>query len=144
MFKFKIEIIFLAFLFFSVISCQTSISDENRIEMMKKNLFIVSCVHKEPVMVKTGDMVQICTPKLALVPANLEKSFRFEYDKIKLRLVGETLPPGEGIMGKEIYFKAEREGEAFVKVFLLDKDKKAIESYQYKIFIERNKNSESP
>lgn len=109
-------------------------SVENQ-DVVKKNLFIIKSTNKMPVEITIGDVIQVETVMLPLIPENLGKTFEFEYDKSKLRLLAATPPSGEGTMGKEIYFKAEEVGSASVKTFLLDEEGKIIESYEYTIII---------
>jgi len=101
--------------------------------MSKGTLWIVPYDCEETVRVQAGDMIELWTEPLSVIPENLESRFRASKVGQGVELVGETLPHREDTMERLYFFKAFEPGPATLKVELLDMDGTVRETRAYHV-----------
>ncbi len=100
--------------------------------MRKHTVWVVPWDYREVIRVQPGDVIEIWTRPLPVIPANLEARFRASKLGRGVELVGETLPHKEGTMERLYFFKAFDPGPATLKVELLDRDGQVRETFTYR------------
>jgi len=86
----------------------------------QRTVWIVPCDYQQTIRVHPGDVIELWTEPLAVIPQNLESRFRASKVGQGMELVGETLPHKEGTMERLFFFKAFDPGPATLKVELID------------------------
>jgi hypothetical protein len=99
--------------------------------------FIVVEKAGEVIELKVGDMIEMASPMLPLVPANLDKEFQVTYDQKTLRLIGDLTPDVEGVMGREYYFKAIFPGDGFIEITVSDAEGEVLEKHSQDILVKK-------
>jgi len=102
-------------------------------QVTKRALWIVPWDHEGLLRVQRGDVIEVWTKPLAVVPENLESRFRASKEGRGVELVGETLPHKEGTMERLYFFKAFDPGPATLKVELLGADGTVRETFTYPV-----------
>jgi hypothetical protein len=102
-------------------------------EMMKHTVWVVPWDHRGTVRVQPGDVIEVWTKPLPVVPANLESRFRASKEGRGVELVGEALPHKEGTMERLYFFRAFDPGPATLKVDLLGADESVRETFTYSV-----------
>lgn len=101
--------------------------------MTKHAVWVVPWDHRGTLQVETGDVIELWTEPLAVIPRNLESRWRASCAGRGVELVGEALPHKEGTMERLFFFKAFDPGPATLKVDLLDKEGQVLESWSYRV-----------
>jgi len=99
----------------------------------KGTVWIVAHDCEEPLKVAAGDVIEVWTQPLPVIPENLETRFRASREGRGVELVGETLPHKEGTMERLFFFKAFDPGPATLKVELLDAKGEVRETRTYQV-----------
>lgn len=102
-------------------------------KVSKATLWIVPYDHQGVLRVEPGDVVEVWTTPLAVIPENLEARFRASREGRGVELVGEALPHKEGTMERLYFFKAFDPGEATLKVELLNAEGQVRETWTYRV-----------
>ena len=102
-------------------------------QMSKRTVWIVPYDYQGTLRVQPGDVIELWTWPLPLVPDNLESRFRASKEGSGVELVGETLPHKEGTMERLYFFKAFDPGPATLKVELLNADGTVRETRTYQV-----------
>jgi hypothetical protein len=104
--------------------------------MSKHTVWVVPWDCQEVIRVQPGDVIEVWTRPLPVIPANLEARFRASKLGRGVELVGETLPHKEGTMERLYFFKAFDPGPATLKVDLLDRDGQLQETFSYRVEVQ--------
>jgi len=102
-------------------------------QVVKHTVWVVPWDHQELVSVQPGDVIEVWTRPLPVIPENLESRFRSSKDGRGVELVGETLPHKEGTMERLFFFKAFDPGPATLKVELVYADGEVRETWSYAV-----------
>jgi len=102
-------------------------------EMTKHTVWVVPWNHRGMLRVQPGDVIEVWTKPLAVVPANLESRVRASKEGRGVELVGETLPHKEGTMERLYFFRAFDPGPAALKVELVGADGAVRETFTYSV-----------
>ena len=89
-------------------------------QVTQRTVWIVPHDCQGTLRVQPGDVIELWTWPLPLVPDNLESRFRASKEGRGVELVGETLPHKEGTMQRLYFFKAFEPGPATLKVEVID------------------------
>ena len=103
----------------------------------KHTVWVVPWDHKGTLQVEPGDVIEVWTEPLAVIPANLEARLRASKVGQGVELVGEALPHREGTMERLYFFKAFDPGPATLKVELLNADGTVRETRTYRVEVVR-------
>jgi hypothetical protein len=76
----------------------------------RRDFFIVSFDYSETINVKVGDVVQINSKAFPLIPKNMKKVFKVQYDEKYLYLIANNPLRSMGVIGREIYVKPIKAG----------------------------------
>ena len=101
--------------------------------VLKATVWIVPWDHEGTLRVQPGDVVELWTRPLGLLPENLDARFRASKVGRGIELVGETLPHKEGTMERLYFFKAFDPGAATLKIELLNGDGTVRETRTYQV-----------
>jgi len=96
-------------------------------------LWMIPWNHDGVVRVQAGDVVEIWTKPLPIIPENLEARFRASKDGRGIEFLGETLPHKEGTMERLYFFKAFDPGTATAKIDLVGREGNVMETFAYEI-----------
>jgi hypothetical protein len=99
----------------------------------KQTVWIVPWDHQGLLQVTPGDIIEVWTKPLAVIPENLESTFRTSKEGRGVELVGQTLPHKEGTMERLYFFKTFDVGPATLKVELLGPDGSVRETFLYEV-----------
>jgi hypothetical protein len=88
----------------------------------ERTLWIVPYDQEGVLRVRPGDVIEVWTQPLPVIPENLEARFRASKTGQGVELVGETLPHKEGTMERLYFFKAFDPGPATLKIELINMD----------------------
>lgn len=102
-------------------------------QVSQRTVWIVPYDHQGTLRVQPGDVIELWTEPLALIPDNLESTFRASKAGPGLELVGEALPHKEGTMERLFFFKAFEQGAATLKVELVHADGRVLNTWTYKV-----------
>jgi len=102
-------------------------------QMSQRTVWIVPYDHQGTLRVQPGDVIELWTEPLALIPDNLESTFRASKTGAGVELVGEALPHKEGTMERLFFFKAFEPGPATLKVELVHADGRVLNTSTYKV-----------
>ena len=102
-------------------------------EMSKRTVWIVPYDCQDALQVQPGDVIEVWTRNLPVIPDNLEARFRASKVGTGVELVGETLPHKEGTMQRLFFFKAFDPGPATLKVELVNMDGAVREAWSYQV-----------
>ena len=102
-------------------------------EVAKHTVWVVPWDHQGPVRVQPGDVIEVWTRPLPVIPENLESRFRASREGRGVELVGETLPHKEGTMEHLFFFKAFDPGPATLKVELVNAEGEVREALSYAV-----------
>jgi hypothetical protein len=102
-------------------------------EVTKRTVWIVPYDHAGTLRVQPGDVIEVWTTPLPLVPDNLESRFRASTEGRGIELVGETLPHKEGTMERLYFFKAFEPGPAAIVVELVHRDGTVRDTWRYEV-----------
>ncbi len=102
-------------------------------QVPKRTVWIVPHDYQGTLCVQSGDVIELWTWPLPLVPDNLESRFRASKEGRGVELVGETLPHKEGTMERLYFFKAFEPGPATLKVELVHMDGAVRETRTYQV-----------
>lgn len=111
--------------------------------MSKHTVWVVPWDYQEVIRVQPGDVIEVWTRPLPVIPANLEARFRASKLGPGVELVGEALPHKEGTMERLYFFKAFDPGPATLKVELLDRDGQVRETFSYRAEVQPAAGSEA-
>jgi hypothetical protein len=103
----------------------------------KHTVWVVPWDHEGTLRVEPGDVIEVWTEPLAVIPANLEARLRASKVGQGVELVGEALPHKEGTMERLYFFKAFDPGPATLKVELLNADGTVRETRTYRVEVVR-------
>lgn len=103
----------------------------------KHTVWVVPWDHEGTLRVEPGDVIEVWTEPLAVIPANLEARLRASKVGQVVELVGEALPHKEGTMERLYFFKAFDPGPATLKVELLNADGTVRETRTYRVEVVR-------
>jgi len=103
----------------------------------KHTVWVVPWDHEGTLQVEPGDVIEVWTEPLAVIPANLEARLRASKVGQGVELVGEALPHREGTMERLYFFKAFDPGPATLKVELLNADGTVRETRTYRVEVVR-------
>lgn len=103
----------------------------------KHTVWVVPWDHEGTLQVEPGDVIEVWTEPLAVIPANLEARLRASKVGQGVELVGEALPHKEGTMERLYFFKAFDPGPATLKVELLNADGTVRETRTYRVEVVR-------
>ena len=101
--------------------------------LVKRTVWIVPHDHQGELRVGTGDVIEVWTRPLAVIPDNLESRFKASSVGRAVDLVGEGLPHKEGTMERIYFFKAFEPGSATLKVELTGADGQVRETRTYEV-----------
>jgi hypothetical protein len=90
----------------------------------------------ETIRAEPGDVIEVWTRPLAVIPENLEARFRASKVGRNVELVGETLPHREGTMERLYFFKVFEPGAATLKVELLDRKGEVRDTFTYAVEVQ--------
>lgn len=102
-------------------------------KVSKRTVWIVPHDYQGSLRVQPGDVIELWTWPLALVPDNLESRFRASKEGSGVELIGETLPHKEGTMERIYFFKAFEPGAATLKVELVHMDGAVMDARTYNV-----------
>ncbi len=102
-------------------------------QVSQRTVWILPYDHDEAICVQPGDVIEVWTKPLPVIPENLEARFRASKDGRGVEFIGETLPHKEGTMERLFFFKAFDPGAATLKVELLDADGSVRETWTYEV-----------
>jgi len=102
-------------------------------QVSKRTVWIVPYDHQGTVRVEPGDVIELWTEPLAVIPENLESRFRASKTGSGIELVGETLPHKEGTMERLFFFKAFEPGLAALKVELVHAEGRILRTWTYQV-----------
>ena len=102
-------------------------------QVSQRTVWIVPYDHEATLRVQPGDVVELWTEPLALVPDNLESTFRASKAGPGVELVGQALPHKEGTMERLFFFKAFEPGAATLKVELVHADGRVLNTWTYQV-----------
>ena len=102
-------------------------------QMVKHTVWVVPWDHQGLVRVQPGDVIEVWTRPLPVIPENLESRFRASRDGRGVELVGETLPHKEGTMERLFFFKAFDPGPATLTVELVNAEGEVREAWSYAV-----------
>jgi hypothetical protein len=91
-------------------------------QVTERTLWIVPYDHEGTLQVRPGDMIEVWTQPLPVIPENLEARFRASKVGQGVEMVGETLPHKEGTMERLYFFKAFDPGPAALRIELIEMD----------------------
>jgi len=103
------------------------------VQVVKHTVWVVPWDHQELVRVQPGDVIEVWTRPLPVIPENLESRSRASKDGRGVELVGETLPHKEGTMERLFFFKAFDPGPATLKVELVNAEGDVREAWSYAV-----------
>jgi hypothetical protein len=104
--------------------------------LARHTVWVVPWDCKEIIRVEPGDVIEVWTRPLAVIPENLEARFRASKVGRNVELVGETLPHREGTMERLYFFRAFEPGPATLKVELLDRSGEVRETFTYAVEVQ--------
>lgn len=99
----------------------------------KHTVWVVPWDCREPVRVRTGDVIEVWTRPLPLILENLDARFRASKTGQGVEYIGETLPHKEGTMERLFFFRAFEAGPATLTVELVNKDGTVRETWTYQV-----------
>ena len=102
-------------------------------QVVKHTVWVVPWDHQGLVSVQPGDVIEVWTRPLPVIPENLESHFRASKDGRGVELVGETLPHKEGTMERLFFFKAFDPGPATLTVERVNADGEVRETWNYTV-----------
>lgn len=102
-------------------------------QVSKRTVWIVPHDCQGTLSVQTGDVIELWTWPLPVIPENLESRFRASKIGRGVEFVGETLPHKEGTMERLYFFKAFDPGPATLKIELLAADGAVRETRTYQV-----------
>ncbi|MDH4179191.1 MAG: hypothetical protein OEV33_01670 [Armatimonadota bacterium] len=103
------------------------------VQVVKHTVWVVPWDHQGLVNVQPGDVIEVWTRPLPVIPENLESRFRASKEGGGVELVGETLPHKEGTMERLFFFKAFDPGPATLKVELVNAEGEVREAWSYAV-----------
>lgn len=106
------------------------------VEVEQRTAWIVPHDYDGVLRVQPGDVIEVWTQPLPLIPANLESRFRASTEGAGVELVGEALPRKEGTMERLFYFKAFEPGPAALTIELVHRDGTVRETRTYQVEVE--------
>jgi len=105
-------------------------------QVSQRTVWIVPYDYEATLRVQPGDVIELWTEPLALIPDNLESTFRASKAGPGVELVGETLPHKEGTMERLFFFKAFEPGAATLEVELVHADGRVLNTWTYQVQVE--------
>jgi len=102
-------------------------------QVSQRTVWIVPYDHQGTLRLQPGDLIELWTEPLALIPDNLESTFRASKTGAGVELVGEALPHKEGTMERLFFFKAFEPGAATLKVELVHAEGAVRNTWTYKV-----------
>jgi hypothetical protein len=99
----------------------------------QRTVWIVPYDHQQTLRIQPGDVIELWTEPLALIPDNLESTFRASTAGPGVELVGEALPHKEGTMERLFFFKAFEPGPATLKVELVHAEGAVRNTWTYQV-----------
>jgi hypothetical protein len=102
-------------------------------QLSKRTVWIVPYDYRETLRVSPGDVIEVWTKPLAVIPENLEARFRASREGRGVELVGEVLPHREGTMERLYLFKAFDPGPAVLKVEMLNREGEVQQTWTYPV-----------
>jgi len=102
-------------------------------QVSQRTVWIVPYDDQGTLRLQPGDVIELWTEPLALIPDNLESTFRASKTGAGVELVGEALPHKEGTMERLFFFKAFEPGAATLKVELVHADGAVRNTWTYKV-----------
>lgn len=102
-------------------------------QVSQRTVWIVPYDHQHTLRIQPGDVVELWTEPLALIPDNLESTFRASTAGPGVELVGEALPHKEGTMERLFFFKAFEPGPATLKVELVHAEGAVRNTWTYQV-----------
>jgi len=107
--------------------------------LRRQTAWIVAPGHTGEIRVKVGDVVQIESEMLPVIPMHLGKTFKVGVKGRFLQTIGSLPPEGEGAFHSSFYFKAVAAGRATVTVALRDAEGKQLQTWEYVVVVESGK-----
>jgi hypothetical protein len=107
--------------------------------LRKQVAWIVAPKHTGEVRVQVGDVVQIESQRLPVIPMHLGKRFSAKQNGRALHTIGRLPPAGEGSFHTSFYYKASAVGQSTVTVSLRDAEGKELQSWDYVVVVEQAK-----
>lgn len=102
-------------------------------QVSKRTVWIVPYDCQQTLRVQPGDVIEVWSEPLAVIPQNLESRFRASKVGGGVELVGEALPHKEGTMERLFFFKAFEVGPATLRVDLIGGDGAVRETRSYRV-----------
>lgn len=102
-------------------------------QMTQATVWVVPWDQQGVIEARAGDVLEVWTRPLALVPENLEASFRAKKEGRGVELVGEALPHKEGTMERLYFFKVFEPGPATLTIELVERDGSVRETFSYRV-----------
>ncbi len=96
-------------------------------------LWVVPWDYEGVIEARPGDVIEVWTRPLPVIPENLEARFRPSVSGDAVAYIGDVLPPKEGTMERLFFFKVFAPGEARLQVELVDGDGSVREVRCYQI-----------
>ena len=107
--------------------------------LRRQTAWIVEPEHAGEIKVQVGDVVQIESQHLPVIPVHLGKRFKAKIEGRSLHTIGSLPPAGEGSFHASFYYKASDPGRSTVTVTLHDAQGTQLESWDYVVVVEREK-----
>ncbi len=101
--------------------------------LARHTVWVIPWDYKETIRVQPGDVIEVWTRPLPVIPENLEARFRASKVGRGVELVGETLPHREGTMERLYFFRVFEPGPATLKVELLGRNGEVRETFTYAV-----------
>ncbi len=101
--------------------------------LSKRTVWIIPADHQQTIQVQPGDVIELWTTPVPLLPDNLDLTFRASRVGQGVELIGDTLPHREGTIQRIYFFKAFDPGSATLKVELLNADGSLRDSHTYQV-----------
>ncbi len=107
--------------------------------LRKQTVWIVPHEHTGEIKVQIGDVVQIESQTLPVIPMHLGKTFKATLEGRAVQRIGSLPPEGEGAFHASFYFKAVAATRTTVTVILLDAEGKQLQTWDYVVVVESAK-----